>query len=301
MMPGVVAWMLVTAWGGSEFPWTSPIILALIAVGLLFLLAFALQECRAREALLPPRLFTNSIVRTVLIIQFLIAATLLSTAMLLPVFLQLVVGFQASASGAFMIPLIGTQMVGSIVTGRRMRNSGRYKRAPQIGFAGIVLSFLLFATMAPTTPAWLIVLYFAINGAAVGMCMSPLTVAGQNAADFRDLGAVTGTSGFFRSLGGSFGAALLWSILVLAFGHALASLALGFGPEVLRGGPAAIAALPEATRAAILPALDHAFSDAFLVAAFIASIGFVATCFLKEIPLRTTSNRAPQVEAVSAE
>ncbi len=296
MMPGVVAWMLVTAWGGTEFPWTSPVIVILTGVGLMFLLAFALQECRAREALLPPRLFINPIVRAVLILQFLSAATLLSTAMILPVFLQLVAGFQASASGGFMIPLIGTQMISSIVTGRRMRKSGRYKLSPQIGFAAIAFSFVLFATMQPTTPAWLIVLYFGINGWAVGMCMSPLTVAGQNAADFRDLGAVTGTSGFFRSLGGSFGAALLWSVLILAFGNALAGLALGFGPEVLRGGPAAIAALPEAARNAILPALDHAFSEAFLVAAFIAALGFVATCFLKEIPLRTTSNRAPMPE-----
>jgi EmrB/QacA subfamily drug resistance transporter len=299
MMPGVTAWMLVTAWGGSEFAWTSPVILALIATGLFFLGAFAWQERRATEALLPPRLFTNGIVRTVLVLQFLIAATLLSTAMLLPVFLQLVVGLPASESGAFMIPLIGTQMVGSIVTGRRMRNSGRYKLAPQVGFAGIVISFLLYATMSATTPAWAIVCYFALNGAAVGLCMSPLTVAGQNAADFRDLGAFTGTSGFFRSLGGSFGAALLWSMLVLVFGRALLVLDLGFGSEVLRGGPAAIAALPDAARAAILPALDHAFSAAFLIAAAIATVGFVATCFLKEIPLRTTSGQAPRVSSVA--
>lgn len=293
MMPGVTAWMLVCAWGGTEYPWGSPEILGLAAIGLLFLLAFALQELRARDALLPPRLFINRNVRTVLITQFIIASTLLSGALLLPVFLQLVAGYTASESGGFMIPLIGSQMAGSITTGYRMRATGRYKLSPQIGFLGIMISFVLYATMSATTPAWLMAIYFMINGVAVGLCMSPMTVAGQNAADFRDLGAFTGTSGFFRSLGGSFGTALLWTGLVLAFGYFLAGSHLGLGPDVLRGGPQALANLPAEVRTAILPDLTHAFSITFGIAAAIAFIGFIAISFLEEVPLRTTPGKAP--------
>jgi len=232
----------------------------------------------------------------ILIAQFLIAATLLSTAMLLPVFLQLVVGYSAAASGAFMIPLIASQMVGSIATGYRMRRTGRYKRSPQIGFVILALAFVLYATMNATTPDWLIVIYFMISGVALGLCMAPMTVGGQNAAEFRDLGAFTGTSGFFRSLGGSFGTALLWSVLVFVFAAALAGDNLGFGPEVLRGGPAALAALPEAARDAILPSLTHAFAIAFMLAAAIAALGLVAVSFVDEIPLRTTPGTAPKAE-----
>jgi EmrB/QacA subfamily drug resistance transporter len=293
MMPGVTAWMLVCAWGGTTYPWDSPMILGLTGIGLCFLIAFALQELRAREALLPPRLLINHNIRTVLITQFLIASTLLSTALLLPVFLQVVAGYTASQSGAFMIPLIGTQMVGSITTGHRMRATGRYKRSPQIGFLGIMISFILYATMTATTPVWLIAFYFMVNGIAVGLCMSPMTVAGQNAADFRDLGAFTGTSGFFRSLGGSFGTALLWTALVLAFGHFLASAHLGIGPEVLRGGPEALSSLSPEARATIVPDLTHAFAITFGIAAAIAFIGFVAISFLEEVPLKTIAGKAP--------
>jgi EmrB/QacA subfamily drug resistance transporter len=297
MVPGVAAWMLVCAWGGVTYPWSSPMILGLGGVGLCFLLAFALQELRAREALLPPRLFVNPNIRTVLITQFLIASTLLSTALLLPVFLQLVAGYTASQSGGFMIPLIGSQMVGSITTGYRMRATGRYKRSPQAGFIGIMISFILYATMTATTPYWLIAIYFMVNGIAVGLCMSPMTVAGQNAADFRDLGAFTGTSGFFRSLGGSFGTALLWTALVLAFGHFLAGAPLGIGPEVLRGGPGALADLPPDVRATILPDLTHAFAITFGIAAAIAFLGFVAISFLEEVPLKTVAGKAPAERA----
>jgi EmrB/QacA subfamily drug resistance transporter len=293
MMPGVTAWMLVCAWGGTTYPWSSPTIIALTGIGLCFLIAFALQELRARDALLPPRLLINRNIRTVLVTQFIIASTLLSTALLLPVFLQLVAGYTASQSGGFMIPLIGTQMAGSITTGHRMRATGRYKRSPQVGFLGIMLSFILYATMTASTPFWLIALYFMINGMSVGLCMSPMTVAGQNAADFRDLGAFTGTSGFFRSLGGSFGTALLWTALVLAFGYFLGGNQLGFGPEVLRGGPEALADLPANVRATIIPDLTHAFAITFGIAAVISFIGFVSICFLEEVPLKTTAGKAP--------
>lgn len=295
MMPGVIILLLVTAWGGVEYDWNSPTILWLSAIGVLFILAFVVQELRAKDALLPPRLFANSIVRICLIVQFVIASTLLSTAMLLPVFLQLVIGYSAAVSGTFMIPLIGSQMISSITTGQRMRRTGRYKLSPQLGFAGVTISYLLYSTMSLATPDWMIVLYFMVNGISVGLCMAPLTVAGQNASDFRDLGAFTGTSGFFRSLGGSFGAAFLWSVLVFAFSRFIAGSAVGLSPAILRGGPGALATMPEATRVEVLPVLNHAFSIAFLVAAGIAAIGFVATCFLKEIPLRTTVAHASEI------
>ena len=68
---------------------------------------------------------------------------------------------------------------------------------------------------------------------------------------------------------------------------------MGLGPEVLRGGPAALASLPAATRAAILPDLAHGFSVAFILAAVIALLGLITVSFLEEIPLRTTPGKAP--------
>jgi len=81
--------------------------------------------------------------------------------------------------------------------------------------------------------------------------------------------------------------------LVLAFGYFLRDGHLGFGPEVLRGGPQALADLPANVRAAIIPDLTHAFAVTFGIAAAIAFTGFVAICFLEEIPLKTTAGKAP--------
>jgi hypothetical protein len=79
----------------------------------------------------------------------------------------------------------------------------------------------------------------------------------------------------------------------MAFGYFLSDNHLGFGPDVLRGGPQALADLPANVRATIIPDLTHAFAVAFGIAAVISFIGFIAICFLEEVPLKTIAGKAP--------
>ncbi len=293
LVPGVTALMLVAAWGGNEMPWTSPPILALAGLGAVFVLAFARREKRAPEALLPPRLFASGVFRVASFLNFIINAVSIGAFLLIPVFLQFVIGIRAGASGAMLVLPLAVQIVSSISTGRRVQRTGRYVPSLRVGFAALVLGAVLFSTMNASSPLWLIELFLMIHGTGIGLCQSPLWVAVQNSAEPRDLGAVTGSTAFFRALGGAFGAAILWSILlsvldatVAAQGHA------SFGSVLLRGGRAALAALPAAEHAVLIPALSHSFSVAFLLDAAIGATAFIAVYFLKEIPLRTTTHPA---------
>ena len=62
------------------------------------------------------------------------------------------------------------------------------------------------------TAVWLESMYFFILGAGIGLIMQILTLIVQNTAEYRDLGTATSGVTFFRTLGGSFGAAVLGSI-----------------------------------------------------------------------------------------
>ena len=53
--------ILMTSWGGTEYPWMSPAIIGLGVAGLLLLGLFVLVELRAREPMLPMRLFRNQV------------------------------------------------------------------------------------------------------------------------------------------------------------------------------------------------------------------------------------------------
>jgi hypothetical protein len=153
--------------------------------------------------------------------------------------------------------------------------------------------------MDAATPLWLVELFMMAQGIGIGFCQAPLWVAVQNSAELRDLGAVTGSTAFFRALGGAFGAAILWSVLIMVLDRTVAGEGhAGFGSDLLRGGRAALAVLPPDTRAILIPALAHAFGAAFLLGAAIAAAAFIATFFLKEIPLRTTTRPGkPQSQA----
>lgn len=304
IMPGVTALMLVATLGGSELPWVSPTILALGAIGILFVAAFARRERDAPEALLPPRLFASQVFRVATLLNFFINAITVGTFMLLPVFFQLVVGVGAELSGAMLIVPLATQIGASIYTGRRVQRTGRYVQFPRAGFAALVFAAILFSTMTATTPIWLIEIYMMVNAIGNGFCQSPLWVAVQNSAEMRDLGAVTGSTAFFRALGGAFGAAIFWSVLLAVLAATVAAEGhSGFGGDLLRGGHAALAALPADVRAFFIPAFTHAFSIAFQLSAAVAAAALATTFFLKEIPLRTsthTGQAAPPEERAPA-
>jgi hypothetical protein len=175
-----------------------------------------------------------------------------------------------------------------------MRRSGRYKVFPLIGLALSTLAFVLLATMDQATAPPLAMVYMGLLGIGIGMSMPVMLVAVQNAAELRDIGVATATVAFSRSLGGSFGAAILWSALLAALDRHLAAAGSTVGTALLAGGPDAIAHLDRSERALLIPALVQSFHLVFGVAALIAALSVATTLFLKEVPLRTSTAAVAQ-------
>ncbi len=285
LIPAVVSLLLVASWGGTEFAWASPEILGLIGVGILLAAAFALQELRALEPLLPPRLFIDPVIRIVNLNSFVVSAGMFGAIVLLPVFLQLVLGAGPGRTGLLLIPLMGGTVLGAYPVGQWMRRTGRYKKAPVLTLSGAVAAYLLLATCGPSTPDLLVALYIGLLGVGIGGSMPVMLVAAQNAAEPRDTGAATASVTFFRFLGGSFGAAALWSALLYFFNQNLAALGVpGFAAVALQGAEGAAAALTPEARGA----LAQAFSWTYIGGAAIMAASVGIALVLKEIPLRTT-------------
>ncbi len=284
----VMALLLLSSWGGTEFAWLSPTILGLLAAGIVLLGAFVLRELSAPDPILPPRIFANSIIRFANITSFIVSMATFGALVLLPVFLQLVRGVGAGHSGVLLTPFMGGVVAGAFIAGQLMRRTGRYKPFPLIGLALSTAAFLLLAGMDEKTAAGLIIVYMGVLGIGIGTTMPVMLVVVQNAAQARDIGVATSTVPFFRSLGGSFGAAILWSVLLTILTHRLAALGEGEASLVLlRGGPEATAGLPEAARGLLVPALVQSFRLVFLIGAGITGLGLLTTALIKEVPLRT--------------
>jgi EmrB/QacA subfamily drug resistance transporter len=302
LLPGVSALILCFTLSGSELPWSSPTLWMLALAAIAFIAAFVRRELYAPEALLPPRLFKSPVFCVASLLNFFINAITVGTFMLLPVYLQFAVGVTADVSGAMLILPFAAQITSSIMTGKRVQRTGRYVPSPRAGFLVMALAAALFATMNAATPLWLVEIFIVVNGIGNGLCQAPLWVAVQNAAELKDLGAVTGANAFFRALGGAFGASILWSLLLAMLDHTVAAEGHpGFGSALLRDGRAALTLLPDDTRAILIPALSHSFGYAFAAAGVMAAAAFAATFFLKEIPLRTTTHRAAPARVPAAD
>jgi EmrB/QacA subfamily drug resistance transporter len=281
--------LLVASWGGTTLAWTSPVLLGLMAAAPPLVGGFIVQELRAAEPIMPPRLFANPVISLASLISFIVAMAMFGAIVLLPVFLQLVIGAGAGHSGVLLIPLMGGSVVGAFTSGQLMRRTGRYKAFPLVGLGMSTLAFVLLATMTAVTPPLSAMAYMGLLGVGIGMSMPVMLVAVQNAAEPRDTGVATAMVAFSRSLGGSFGAAILWSVLLAALERYLSAGGGELGTALLAGGPDAIAHLHPAERARLIPALVQSFHLVFGIAAVIAATSVAAAFFLREVPLRTTT------------
>ena len=140
----------------------------------------------------------------------------------------------------------------------------------------------------------------AVIGIGLGLCDA---VAGPGRAERvepRDLGAGTSTATFFRSLGGSFGVAILGTILnnnlatkladamPAALRQLPADVAARFQDQVITiASPAQIKLLPAPLRTAVETSLTGALHPVFLISAIVAGVGVLLSLGIPDLKLRS--------------
>ena len=99
MVGGVSALLMVTVWGGKEYAWGSPQILGLAVLGVALIGAFLRVESRVAEPLLSLALFRNRTFALTSAVSFIVGFALFGMIIFLPLYLQIVRGSSATASG----------------------------------------------------------------------------------------------------------------------------------------------------------------------------------------------------------
>ena len=286
--------LLVTVWGGSEYDWSSPVIIGLGVTGVALIAAFVAWELRVPEPLLPMRLFKNPVFSNTSAVSFLFGVSFFGAIIYLPVYLQVVRGYSPTASGLLLLPLVLGIFITSTGSGLLITRTGRYKIFPVVGLAVIALSMLWLAGLQVDTPMWNVSLRVFSLGFGLGLVIQTLVVAVQNAVEPRDLGVATSSNTFFRSMGGAVGTAVYGSVLTATLTTALADRfpggpPPGLDPDAISGSPEAIQALPAVVKEPLLEAFMEAIDRVFTVGVPVVVVAFLLTLFLKELPLRETS------------
>lgn len=294
LMAAVTGVLLVTVWGGEQFAWTSLPILSTAGATAVLVACFIAREHRAEEALLPLHLWRNSTFCIVNATGFLVMMALTGTITYLPLFLQLVTGISPTLSGILIVPESLGIMLCSIVVGRRVAATGRYKRFPVAGSLLMTAGVLLLSTLSGTTGLGRIAGYMVVLGIGVGGVVTVIVVALQNDVSQREMGTATSAYMFFRNIGSSVGAAVYGAIMNARLRDLLPRLlppgdASRVSATRVAYSPAAVRHLPGPLRHGLVIAFGRSLHTVFTFGIPVALATVVLAACLKERPLRVAS------------
>ncbi|STS87138.1 drug resistance transporter EmrB/QacA subfamily protein [Klebsiella variicola] len=282
--------ILFTSEGGSVHAWNDPQLWCILAFGIVGIIGFMYEERIAIEPIIPLALFRNRSFLLCSLIGFVIGMSLFGSVTFLPLYLQVVKEATPTEAGLQLIPLMGGLLLTSIISGRIISRTGKYRLFPILGTLLGVTGMVLLTRITIHSPLWQLYLFTGVLGAGLGLVMQVLVLAVQNAMPAQMYGVATSGVTLFRSIGGSIGVALFGAV----FTHVLQSNLQQLLPEgaVLPPGmnPVAVQHLPADIRLDYLDAFGAAIHAAFLMAAGIMAVAFVLSWLLKEAPLKTATH-----------
>src|SRR3954463_6541219 len=216
-MGGVVLGILVWQEGGGYVG-------LLIGVGLVALgaLAWWLRDRKRRgpATLIDPDLFRSALFRRGVSGQLLQQIALGGTMIVLPIYLQMVLGYNALLSGITIAPLSLSMFVVALLAGRR--GKGRPSSVILLGFVGLVVGLVLLLAVVPrASSGWWLAIPLVVAGFGLGLLVSQLNNYTLSPISDERVSEAAGVNSAAGSFGLSFGLAFAGAIM-------LASLSLLF-------------------------------------------------------------------------
>ncbi|HEY7247653.1 MAG TPA: MDR family MFS transporter [Xanthobacteraceae bacterium] len=203
--------------GGTRFPWTSPMILGLVATSLALALAFVWWLKQAPEPFLPLDVMQNPVMRAGTAATSCAMGAVLGLTVYMPLYFQVTDRLSASEAGFALIPIVVMTTPGSMLSGRSMMYLRRYKVSAIMG--GIVaISSVSALVVWPAMPLAAVVAALTFIGFGVGTIYPIATVSIQNAVARHRVGTATGAMNFFRALASTLAVAIMGSILLSGLG-----------------------------------------------------------------------------------
>lgn len=299
MSLGVTAVLLAVSWGGTSYPWSSPVIIGLFVAGTLLLTAFVFVELRVAEPVVPLRLFRTSIFTFANLGAFGMSMVMFGSIIYVPIYAQGVLAVNASTSGLITLPLmLGLVLVG-LLAGITITRTGRYKELMLVGAVLLGVGVLLLARLSATSSAWEVVGGVGLIGVGLGALSQQYTLVVQNAVARKDLGVATAALQFFRNVGATVGTAIFGTVLSSGlddaiFRHLPPQLAATMPHGTINAGSvldsSVITSLPVEVISAVRAGLADQIALIFWVSVPITVFVFICTLLIKPMELRDTLN-----------
>ncbi|HBS58533.1 MAG TPA: MFS transporter [Firmicutes bacterium] len=290
----------------SDEGWTSIYILSLLFVSFVSLLFFVIYELMHEDPLLDLTLFKNPTFSASTLVTFIGTVCLYGGIFLVPLFMENLRNYSAMQNGILLFPA-------AAMAGIMMPISG--KIADRVGARPVVIVGLILLGLGNYGLRFLdldtsynyILWFLIIRSIGLGLFMMPVTVAGMNTVPFHKIARASAMNNAVRQVSGSFGIAILTTILqnrqVYHLNHmadyinaaslgtqqiagSLQNMFALHGSTVLTAKTQALAVVSQLVQR---QAYIFSFDDTFLVTAL--------TCFLALIPALMLKEKKRQPDA----
>ncbi|ORX92368.1 MFS general substrate transporter [Basidiobolus meristosporus CBS 931.73] len=285
----IITLLLPTQWGGNEYAWNSPIIIALFCVSGVLLIAFVVVEYKvAAEPIIPCRLFGMRSPLFSFIAMFFYGVVFFGVIYYIPLYYQIVLGESAISSGLQMLPMVLSVSILSITAGQLTSWTGIVIVWCWIGSAVMTVGVGLITMFDVDTSRAQQIVYLLILGAGAGGCPQTLILAGQAAVERKDVSIVTSLSNFSRSIGGVLGVSMFGAIFDNRLAAGLAKLNLNIPVKDATKGLQFLDSLSSSERASVVNVYVHVLQTIFTVTIFFAGATFLFSLGVKHTKIPKT-------------
>jgi len=289
---------LMVALEEGQDGWTQRHVVVLFAISLLGTAGFVVAERRAIEPIIPLRLFADRAVLGATLLGVCAGTIAFGAGQFLPLYFQDSIFVSPTESGLRMMPQMIGVTLGTFGIGRLIARTGRCKPWPIMGAAVATMGLLAVSRISGDTSYATLVIPMIGMGFGMASLFTTSSIVAQNAVGFSDLGVVTSTIMFFRSLGGSIGLAVFGTVLNSTIRTEIPAR-LGVDPDAagdLIRSPSEIETLPTEQRLAVIDSVAMGVGRIYLICAAVMAFGFVVALLLPERPLRTRAGISDAME-----
>ena len=210
-MGGIVLSILVWQEGGESVG-------AIFAVGAIAMAALIYwlrrRKREQKPTLLDPDLFKSKLFRFGVSGQMLQQIALGGAMIALPIYLQMVLGYDAMEAGLSLAPLSLSMFAVALLAGKR---AGRPSKVIQLGFAVLTIGMVLLIPIVPRADSgWYLVIPLVIAGSGLGLLVSQLNNYTLSPISEERVSEAAGVNSAAGSFGLSFGLAFAGAIMLAA-------------------------------------------------------------------------------------
>jgi DHA2 family multidrug resistance protein len=192
--------------------WSAPYILICFAIAIIALAVFITAEFTVKEPLIDLRLLNNRNFGISNLIIFIFGMGMFGSTFLLPIYLQNTLSYTAVQSGSVFLPVGILQGIMSPLAGKAADRMNP-KIPILVGISLLSISFFLNSSLSFLTENHYIMISLYLRGFAMGLMFTPITALSLLQIPREKMAQASGITNTIRQLGGSFGVAILATML----------------------------------------------------------------------------------------